>query len=236
MITTLLFDLDDTLLDFKESEAKALSQTLRQLEIPPTPETVSRYSAINMRQWELLEEGKLTRTQVLHRRFDLLFAELGVQRSSHQAQDLYEHLLAQGYDLIPGARELMELLQPSYRLFLVSNGTAFVQDSRLAATGFGRYFEDIFISERVGADKPSRAFFDFCFAHMPGATREATLIIGDSLTSDMRGGIDAGIHTCWFNPRKASPREDILPDYEIHGLAELPPLLRLLAQKEAVSK
>lgn len=228
MLTYVLFDLDDTLLDFKKSEAQALRQTLVQMGIEPTEKTIARYSAINQSQWELLEEGEITREQVLHRRFDILFGELGVERSSHATQEVYEYLLGQGHDFIPGAEELLEAIHTEYELYLVSNGTAAVQDSRLKATGIGRYFKGIFISERVGFDKPSLEYFDRCFAEMPEGARESAMIVGDSLTSDIRGGKNAGILTCWYNPHGKTARADICPDYEITALSELPALLKRL--------
>lgn len=228
MITTLFFDLDDTLLDFKGGEAIAIRQTLAQAGIAPTDEMAALYSAINQSQWELLEEGKLTRDQVLLRRFDILFARLGVQGDSRKTQQVYEHLLAQQHSFLPGAQELLEALYPKYPLYLVSNGTATVQDQRLLDSDLGRFFRRVFISERVGADKPSKAFFDRCFAQIPNFTPDQGLIIGDSLTSDMRGGNNAGLHTCWFNPKGKPRRSDIPVEFEIRALGELLSLLEQL--------
>ena len=221
MLTTLFFDLDDTLLDFKGGESIAIRQTLAQAGIAPTDEMAALYSAINQSQWELLEEGKLTRDQVLLRRFDILFARLGIQGDSKKTQAVYENLLAQQHPFLPGALELLETLYPKYPLYLVSNGTAAVQDQRLRDSDLSRFFQKIFISERVGADKPSKEFFDRCFAQIPGFSPDQGLIIGDSLTSDMRGGINAGLHTCWFNPKKKPRRGDIPVEFEIRELSEL---------------
>lgn len=221
MLTTLFFDLDDTLLDFKGGESIAIRQTLAQAGIAPTDEMTALYSAINQSQWELLEEGKLTRDQVLLRRFDILFARLGIQGDSKKTQAVYENLLAQQHPFLPGALELLETLYPKYPLYLVSNGTATVQDQRLRDSDLSRFFQKIFISERVGADKPSKEFFDRCFAQIPGFSPDQGLIIGDSLTSDMRGGNNAGLHTCWFNPKKKPRRGDIPVAFEIRELSEL---------------
>ena len=221
MLTTLFFDLDDTLLDFKGGESIAIRQTLAQAGIAPTDEMAALYSAINQSQWELLEEGKLTRDQVLLRRFDILFARLGIQGDSKKTQAVYENLLAQQHPFLPGALELLETLYPKYPLYLVSNGTAAVQDQRLRDSDLSRFFQKIFISERVGADKPSKEFFDRCFAQIPGFSPDQGLIIGDSLTSDMRGGNNAGLHTCWFNPKKKPRRGDISVEFEIRELSEL---------------
>lgn len=224
----LLFDLDETLLDFHKAEAWALRQALSSVGITPDDNMVSRYSVINQTQWELLEEGKLTRQQVLVRRFELLFQEMGIEASSRETQDCYERMLAKGHDFMPSAPELLEALYGSYRLYLVSNGTAMVQDCRLRDSGIAHYFQDIFISERIGADKPKKEFFDRCFARIPGFDRAQAMIIGDSLTSDIRGGNNAGIQTCWFNPKHKPRRPDIHVDYEIDTLMELPQLLKTL--------
>ncbi len=224
----LFFDLDDTLLDFHKAEAWALRQALRHSGIEPNDAIVARYSAINQSQWELLEEQKLTREQVLIRRFQLLFQELGVDASCEETQHCYENMLAKGHDFMPGAPELLETLNGKYPLYLVSNGTAMVQDCRLRDSGIEKYFQGIFISERVGVDKPQKAFFDRSFATIPNFDPSQAMMIGDSLTSDIRGGNNAGIFTCWYNPKHKPRRADIHVDYEIAELMELPKLLETL--------
>ena len=224
----LFFDLDDTLLDFHKAEAWAIRQALSHMGLTPTEEIVARYSAINQSQWELLEEKKLTREQVLVRRFDLLFQELGVDISSQETQKYYEEMLSRGHDFMPGAKKLLDTLDGKYEMYLVSNGTAMVQDRRLRESGIEPYFRDIFISERVGVDKPQREFFDRCFAKILDFDRTKAMMIGDSLTSDIRGGNNAGIRTCWYNPKKKLRRPGIQVDYEIHELLELPSLLETL--------
>lgn len=228
MITTLFFDLDDTLLDFKAGESAAIRQALAQSGVDPTPEIAALYSAINQSQWELLEEGKLTRDQVLLRRFDLLFERLGISGDSRRTLETYEALLAQQHPFLPGAQALLEELFPKYPMYLVSNGTATVQDQRLKDADLNRYFRRVFISQRVGCDKPQREFFLRCFAQIPDFTPDQGLIIGDSLTSDMRGGNNAGLHTCWFNPHRSPRRPDIPVEYEIAALSDLPALLRTI--------
>ena len=224
----LFFDLDDTLLDFHKAEAWALRQALRRSGIEPTDAIVARYSEINQSQWELLEEKKLTREQVLIRRFQLLFQELGVHASCEETQHCYENMLAKGHDFMPGAPELLGLLKDRYQLYLVSNGTAMVQDCRLRDSGIEKYFQGIFISERIGVDKPQKEFFDRSFATIPNFDPSQAMIIGDSLTSDIRGGNNAGIRTCWYNPKHNPRRADIHVDYEISDLMELPKLLETL--------
>ena len=222
---SVLLDLDDTILDFHTAEAAALARTLAELGVEPRPATLARYSEINKRQWELLEEGLVTREDVLLHRFELLFQELGTEVSGAEARDRYESYLAIGHWFIPGAEEMLAALYGKFELYIVSNGTGVVQAGRIESAGIGRYFREIFISEDLGADKPSRAFFQRCFAAVPAIDPGRCLIVGDSLTSDIRGGINAGIRTCWFNPQGKPARADIPADFEIRSLSQLPALL-----------
>ncbi len=217
-----LFDLDDTLFDFHRSEAAALSKTLSDNGVEPTPEMISLYSKINKSQWELLEKKEITREQVLYRRFELFFAELGLSCDPKSIQQGYETALSQSWFYLDGAEELLEEFSKKYRLFAVSNGTARVQDTRIALSGIEKYFEKIFISERIGANKPDAVFFDRCFDIIGDLDRCDCFIVGDSLTSDILGGKNAGIMTVWYNLH-ALPRDpEIIPDYEIPSLDMLP--------------
>lgn len=229
MIKYVLMDIDDTLLDFGKAEAAAIKKTFERIGVSATPEVISRYSAINDEHWKMLERGELTREQVLVRRFDALFAELGIKNvPSELAQASYEYLLGIGHYFVDGAPELLEALKGKYELYIVSNGTASVQDSRLESAGIVPYFKDIFISERLGADKPSREFFELAFSRIAGFERDKAVIVGDRLSSDILGGINAGVKTCWFNPKRLPCGDAIRPDCEIHALSELPELLEKL--------
>lgn len=232
MFTTILFDLDNTLFDFNKAEGIALSKTLKGIGIEPTKAVIQRYSELNLAQWKLLEQGKLTRERVKTRRYELLFKELGVEYNAEKATGIYESHLATGHYFIDGAEELLKKLSNanSYRLYLVTNGTKKVQDGRIASSGISQYFEDIFISEEVGYNKPSLEYFEACFARIPDFHKEKTVIIGDSLTSDIQGGMNAGITTIWFNRHHEKPfacenHSLPVPDYEIYALSELIPIL-----------
>ena len=211
MLKNIFLDLDDTILDFTAGEAKALSQTLREAGIEPTEAILDRYHIINTAHWELLEEGRLTRDEVLVQRFEQLFRELGVDHSGKAISERYEGLLSRQHGFMPGAEQLLKDLSSRYDLYLASNGAAAVQNPRLDDAGLRPYFKGIFISEEMGADKPSKAFFDACFAAIPGFRLEETVMVGDSLTSDIRGGSNAGLRTVWFNPHGKEPRPDIRP-------------------------
>ncbi|MDD6275598.1 MAG: YjjG family noncanonical pyrimidine nucleotidase [Clostridia bacterium] len=226
MIKDILFDLDDTIFDFGKAEENALKKTLLSIGVEPTEEAVKRYSEINLSQWKLLELGKLTRKELTVRRFKIFFDELGIEADTEKVNETYKKFLSQGHFFIDGAEKLLDELYGKYRLYLASNGTACVQSGRIASSGISKYFEHIFISEEIGFNKPSREFFDACFAKIQNFNADSTVIVGDSLTSDILGGINAGIHTVWFNARNQAGREDIKPEYEIKNLRELAGLLR----------
>lgn len=228
MIRTVLFDLDDTILDFKRAEALALREALRRMGLEPTDNVVSRYSIINQRQWELLEDKVLTRAQVLVRRFELLFEEFCMNADAQQTQNLFHSLLSQGHYFVPGAEEMLDALKDKYDLYIVSNGTAAVQFPRIESARLAPYFKEIFISELIGANKPDVSFFDHCFARIPNFKKEEAIIIGDSLTSDIRGGNNAGIKTCWFNPAHAPEKTGIRADYQVDELSQIAVLLAQL--------
>lgn len=228
MLTTVFLDLDDTILDFTRAEAEALRRALTEMDVPADTGVLARYHAINVAQWERLERGELTREQVLLGRFDILFGELGLRRSAREVCRRYEAYLGEGHWFVPGAEALLSALAPRYALYLASNGTAAVQHRRLESAGILPWFRGVFISQELGADKPSPAFFEKCFAAIPGFSRDRAVMVGDSLTSDIRGGRDAGLRTCWFNPQGKPRRADIAPDYEVSALDQLPPLLETL--------
>ena len=226
MIKYVLFDVDDTLLDFGKAEEAAIRKTFERIGIPAAEETVRRYREINARQWARFEKGEITREKLLTERFDILFSELGLSDiPSEMAQASYEYLLGIGHYFVDGAEELLEALKDKYELYIVSNGNASVQDRRLKSAGIVPYFREIFISERVGFNKPSAEFFDACFERIPGFEKDKAIIVGDRLSSDILGGINAGVKTCWFNPKGEAPAPDIPADYEIKQLSELPALL-----------
>ena len=229
MIKFIFLDLDDTILDFHRSEAVALRKTLQSLNVNPTDEVIARYSAINLAHWKALERKELTRGQVLTGRFRQLFEELGMNVSPNVAQSLYEKNLSESHFFIDGAPRLLMTLSQKYPLYIASNGTTLVQTSRIASSGSGRYFKDVFLSEQLGADKPQIEFFERATGQIDGYNPEEAIILGDSITSDMQGGINAGMHTCWFNPHHRD-NHGITPEFEITDLAQFDTVLKKLNQ------
>lgn len=220
MIEYIFFDLDDTLFDFKKAERIALAEALEEFGVQPTDKILSRYSEINISQWKLMELGKLTRDEVKVKRYRLLFDEFGIDLAPERVTALYEKKLGIGHYFIDGAEETIKSLFGKYRLYIVSNGAAKVQESRIADSGIAKYFENIFISQNIGYDKPDIKFFEQCFNSIDGFSQDKAIIVGDSPSSDIQGGINAGIKTVWFNPHN-NISDTVKPDFEITSLKEL---------------
>lgn len=227
MVEFLFLDLDDTILDFHKAERIAVSKTIRDFGVEPTDEILSRYHVINKAHWERLERGEITRAEVLVNRFAVLFSELGIEVDARACARTYERNLSIGHYFLPGAEEAVKALHKKYRLYLASNGTAAVQQGRLTSAGLYPYFEQAFISQEIGFNKPSREYFDACFAKIPDFDPARAVMVGDSLTSDILGGINAGLPTVWVNP-EGKKYGAIRPDYEIKALSELEGLLETL--------
>ena len=224
MIEFLFLDLDDTILDFRKAERIAISKTIRDFGVEPTEEVVSLYHGINKWHWEQLELGNLTREEVLVNRFGVLFEKLGREVDATACARTYEKNLSQGHWFLPGAEEAVDALSKKYRLFLASNGTASVQKGRMTSANLYRFFETVFVSQEIGYNKPSADYFNACFASIPGFDKEKAIMVGDSLSSDIKGGINAGIKTVWVNPDHKDCG-DVRPDYEIEYLHQLENLL-----------
>jgi 2-haloacid dehalogenase len=228
MYEFLFLDLDDTILDFHKAERIAIAKTITEFGVEPTEEVLELYHHINKAHWEMLERGELTRDQVLVRRFGALFRRLGACVDAEKCARAYEKNLSIGHYFLPGAEEAVEYLSRRYRLFLASNGTATVQKGRMTSANLYRFFEKVFVSQEIGHNKPSKAYFDACFAQIPGFDPQKATIVGDSPSSDILGGINAGIATCWVNPNRKPAPEGKRPDYEIESITQLEGLLEQL--------
>lgn len=226
MIKYLFLDLDDTILDFQKAEAIAIRKTMKEYGLEPTDALAERYSEVNVRHWKALERGEMTRDQVVVGRFAAFFGEQGIEVDAEAVAKTYENYLSQGHFFLPGAEEAVkEKLFGKYKLYLASNGTAVVQKGRMTSADLYPYFEESFVSQELGHNKPSLAYFEAAFARIPGFDPSRCLMVGDSLTSDILGGKNAGLRTVWVNPRHKTAPDDLKPDYEIELLADLPALL-----------
>ena len=228
MFEILLIDLDDTILDFKKQEYVAIRKTLADAGLEPTQEVCARYSQINDWHWKQLEKGTITRDEVLHGRFRVLFAEMGVDADPVATAHAYMENLGSGHYFLPGAAAAIASLSRKYRMFLASNGTSVVQRRRIESAGLEQIVEGIFISQDVGVNKPGKGFFDYCFAHIPDFDIQKVLMVGDSLSSDILGGQNAGIPTCWVAPKEKTCTLQQQPTYRIESITELENLLACL--------
>ena len=225
MLEFLFIDLDDTILDFHKAEHIALGKTLQTFGLEPTKQVLDCYSQINKDYWERLERKEVTREALLVNRFADLFAEFGLLVDPVQCARIYEKNLGTGHYFLPGAEEAVKALSKKYKLYLASNGTSHVQAGRLESAKLAPYFEEIFISQQMGANKPDRLYFQRCFEKIPGFDVKKSMIVGDSLSSDILGGKQMGMMTCWVNPAGKPCSEALRPDYEIPALSALEGLL-----------
>ncbi|WHX98168.1 YjjG family noncanonical pyrimidine nucleotidase [Neobacillus sp. DY30] len=224
---TLFFDVDDTLLDFGAAEKLALQLLFEKQNIPLTTEMEEKYKRINQGLWQRFEEGELSRDEVVNTRFSLLFHQYGKDVDGTLLEKNYRSFLEQGHQLVNGAFELITELTSQYDLYIVTNGVSSTQDKRLRASGLYPLFKGIFVSEDTGFQKPMKEYFDYVFARIPHFEVNQSIIIGDSLSADILGGAQAGMDTCWFNPKMKPNYTDISPTYQIHKLEELKRILNV---------
>ena len=218
---TLLLDVDGTLLDFDISAAKSLERLFTERNYPFDDGIFPLYTRINNGLWERYERGEMSRDRVLVDRFTLMFEELGIDEKGETFENDFRVQLEKNPVWMEGAEPLLQYLKPKYDLYIVTNGVASTQRSRLAATGLDSYVRDVFISDVIGAQKPTKAFFDYCFAHITPCRADEIMLIGDSLTADILGANRAGIDSCWFNPGGKKNTSQAEPTIEITRLSEL---------------
>ncbi len=218
----ILWDVDQTLLDFKRSEDYALRQAFSQFGKTIDTEVVTLYSGINDSYWKRLEKGEITRQEVILLRFVSLFERLSITDIQPEAfAGVFQKWLGSVYFYKDDSYRLCLALKKDYRQYVVTNGVSWTQRNRLKLAGFDRLMDDIFISEEIGSDKPCKEFFDRCFEKIPDFNRDRTIIVGDSQTSDMLGGNRAKIACCWYNPEGIERSANVRVNYEIKNLWEI---------------
>lgn len=222
---TVLLDADNTLFDFTRAEREAIGQTLRFFDIAPSEERIALYSKINLGVWKRLERGEITKSALRTTRFGEFGEALGISLDAVKAADVYQDFLSEGAYLLPGALEVCRALSGTHKLYIITNGIKEVQRKRLSASPISSYFADVFISDEIGFEKPHKAFFDAVAKRIECFSAKHTLVVGDSLTSDIKGGIAAGLDTCWFDQSGKEDSGEISYTYRIGALEELLPLL-----------
>ena len=224
----LLWDIDGTLMDFKKAEAMSLSQCLREIHIEPEQDMIEDYSRINLSYWKRLEKGELTKPEVLLGRFTEFLGKYDIKTDVKEFLQHYEEGLGHFNFIQDDSLKLCQCLKEhGFRQYIVTNGTVDVQRMKLRETGLGRIVDGVFISDELGIPKPQKAFFEICFEEIFGEKepdqnqRSRVLIIGDSLSSDIQGGINAGIDTCWYCNPGEDNLEAIPVTYEINNLHQI---------------
>ena len=222
--TTIYFDLDNTLLDFNKTEYKAIIKLLNKHSLPATDEVAHSYSKINQSFWEAFERGDIKKEEIFEGRFKKLLEYLNEQRDTAIMAEDYFEFLAEGHDVVDGAFEILWYLKErGYKLCATTNGVAKTQYKRIKESGLEKYFDGIFVSENAGHQKPEREYFDYVLENSEEKNRDNILIIGDSQSSDILGGINSGIDTCFYNPKHK--KAEYPSAFEISSLLELKEIL-----------
>lgn len=222
----ILFDADNTLLDFDAAERKALAETLAQYNIEPSNETVEKYRTINEGLWRQLEKGQIRREKLMNERFTRFLKEIGVSGSGAEMNRYYLNQLSTHPDLMPGnVLDVLHELAEVATMAIVTNGFDKVQSRRVKESGIAAFMEEVFVSERSDSEKPNRKIFDTALRTLGVENREHVLVVGDSLSSDIQGGINAGLDTCWLNRNHVENPSPISPTYEIESLEQLYPIV-----------
>ena len=217
---TVLLDADDTVYDFKLAEKTAVSRTFEAFGVDPTDETVSLYSKINLSCWKALERGELSRDDLKPTRFRMLFERVGAQPADFEAVNaMYETNLSRCAFLLDGALDFVKKLSGYCGIYLATNGLTVPQTGRFDRAAIKPYVDGIYISEQIGVSKPDKGYFDYIFKDLGITDKSRVIMLGDSLTSDMLGGRNAGITTCHYLAGSA-PTGSKLCDYEISGYDE----------------
>ena len=218
----ILLDFDGTIVDFYDAEEKAFYNMAKHYGHFPTKQDFQHFRKVNQSHWEAFQQNELTKEQVLSHRFINYFNDYYIEVDGKEADEIFRDELAKApLKFFDQTIETINQLKDKHSLYIVTNGVTITQQRRIAQTNFNDIFNGIFISEQTGYQKPMREFFDYIFNEIGNINREETIIVGDSLTSDVMGGLNANIQTCWFNYREKENNSNIQPHYEIINLSEL---------------
>lgn len=221
MVKAVFLDVDNTLLDFEKCSIAAMRQGFEELGLTYTDKVYETFLPINVGLWQAMERGEITQQDIFDTRWGKIFAVLGIEADGIDFEARFRRGLHEGAELVEGAPEILACLSERYPLYVVSNGPQHQQEYRLEKAGLRKWLTRVFTSEWAGANKPERAFFERCFAELPGLDPADCMIVGDSLTADIAGGAAFGMQTCWFNFKSVPVPEDLQADHWVGSLAEL---------------
>lgn len=216
----ILFDADGTLFDYEKAEQEALQNTCEFLQLECDKYFIELYKKYNSYLWKEFENRRIDTKSLRWKRFQLLFDELKIDIDPKYVSTLYLDYLSQKSYLLDGAEELITNLISKTKLAIITNGISEVQRRRINLSSINKYFDEIIISDEVGSPKPEPEIFSKTLEPFNSIEKKDVIIIGDNVESDIKGGINFGIDTCWFNPNKISNNYDVLPKYEIYSLSE----------------
>lgn len=220
-----IFDADGTLFDYDLAEIVALQNTFKYFGLEYNPEYLSVYRQCNKQLWDAFELGEVTIEQLKVQRFELFLKSLGIVANASQFSKNYLIQLSKGTYLISGAEEILHSLSGEVGLILMTNGIKEVQRSRLNLSPIKSFFSDIIISDEVGVAKPNGKIFEIALENMSISDKRSILMVGDNLSSDIKGGIDFGIDTCWYNPKQKEHNPETRATYEVRNLEDLLPII-----------
>ncbi len=224
-----LMDADDTFLDFGKCERYAIAEVADIIGVAEKDKFCDTYHIVNDNVWKEFEQGLVTADEIAYKRFDRIFDMFGITgQDSHEIGRIYKDCLSKQAILFDGARECLQELSEKYRLFVITNGITYTQQRRFQKAELNQYFERIFVSEQIGYRKPQKEFFDYVRGHIEGFDDSRAVVVGDSMTSDIQGGLGAGLMTIWFNLLGRQNKQNYCADFEVKGYEELEHLLEKL--------
>lgn len=217
-------DIDDTLLDFTKCANDAIKSACNKFGVPYTTTLVDTFHPINLDLWHRLEKKEVTKEKLFDTRFQIVFDKLGIKADGIAFETAFRENFHESAILVDGARDLLEYLRSKYKVYVASNASMHQQTNRMKKAELDGYIDGYFVSEEIGFPKPQKEFFDACFKELPDVKPQDVVMIGDSLSADIKGACEYGLKTIWYNHRN-EPTSDVKCDYIVSRLSEVKNIL-----------
>lgn len=217
-------DIDDTLLDFTKCANDAIKSACNKFGVPYTTTLVDTFHPINLDLWHRLEKKEVTKEKLFDTRFQIVFDKLGIKADGIAFETAFRENFHESAILVDGARDLLEYLRSKYKVYVASNASMHQQTNRMKRAELDGYIDGYFVSEEIGFPKPQKEFFDACFKALPDVKPQDVVMIGDSLSADIKGACEYGLKTIWYNHRN-DPTADVKCDYIVSRLSEIKNIL-----------